>query len=119
MKEALLAADRLSKAYTTRSGVIKAIDEISFAVQLGEFLSIVGPSGSGKTTLLMLLAGLLPVSGGLVRVRGQDVRGGTPRNMAIVFQDYSRSLFPWLTNEKNVAIALHSSGFSKDRKSVV
>ncbi|HZP95267.1 MAG TPA: ABC transporter ATP-binding protein [Candidatus Limnocylindria bacterium] len=112
MTDALLAVDRLSKSYATRAGTIKAIDEISFTVRPGEFLSIVGPSGCGKTTLLMLLAGLLPVSGGTVRVRGLEVRG-TPPNMAIVFQDYSRSLFPWLTNERNVALALHGARLSK------
>ena len=83
---------------------------ISFDVMPGEFVSIVGPSGAGKTTLLRALSGLMMPSGGSVRFDGEPVTG-VPAAMAMVFQDYSRSLPPWLSVEKNVTFPL--TGLSK------
>jgi len=84
-----------------------AIAGLSFGVEQGELVSIVGPSGAGKTTLLRILAGLLAPSEGSVSLLGKPVVG-VPEGMAMVFQDYSRSLLPWLTVEKNVAFPLSS-----------
>ncbi|NED52554.1 ATP-binding cassette domain-containing protein, partial [Micromonospora aurantiaca] len=84
---------------------VRAIDEISFTVARSEFLCVVGPSGCGKTTLLRCLSGLMPATSGQVRVEGRPL-DRTPEDMAIVFQDYSRSLFPWMTVEENIAFPL-------------
>jgi len=83
------------------------LSDVSFEVAAGEFLCVVGPSGCGKTTLLRLLAGLLPLSAGEIRVDGQPVRGPS-RERAIVFQDYSKALLPWLTVAGNVALSLEA-----------
>jgi NitT/TauT family transport system ATP-binding protein len=82
-----------------------AIDDVSFTVDDGQFTSIVGPSGCGKTTLLKAVAGLLAYSGGSVEIAGRRV-DGVPPGMAMVFQDYSRSLFPWLRVGQNVELPL-------------
>jgi NitT/TauT family transport system ATP-binding protein len=78
-----------------------AIASASLTVATGEFLSIVGPSGCGKSTLLQIVAGLLPASSGTVSVAGRPV-AGPPEGLVYLFQQYSRSLFPWLTVEENV-----------------
>jgi NitT/TauT family transport system ATP-binding protein len=82
-----------------------AIDEVSFNVSAGEIVSIVGPSGCGKTTLLKALAGLVAPTGGEIGFQGKPVRG-VPPGLAMVFQEYSRSLFGWTTVRVNVELPL-------------
>ncbi|MDR3360574.1 MAG: ABC transporter ATP-binding protein [Bifidobacteriaceae bacterium] len=82
---------------------------VGFAVGRGEFVAVVGPSGAGKTTLLNCVSGLLPATSGEVRLEGKAITSPS-RHIAIVFQDYSRSLFPWLTAAKNVSLPLKSRG---------
>jgi NitT/TauT family transport system ATP-binding protein len=110
---AVLDVRELSKSYRSRSGLVPAVKEITFAVGAGEFVSLVGPSGCGKTTLMMCIAGLNPLTAGTVRLRG-DLVNGPPAGLAIVFQDYSRSLFPWFTVEANVALPLRDRGLARD-----
>ncbi|WP_353987284.1 ABC transporter ATP-binding protein [Ruicaihuangia caeni] len=93
----------------------RAIRDLSFDIGAGQFVSIVGPSGAGKTTLLRILSGLLQPTKGQVEFEGTPI-SGVPSGMAMVFQDYSRSLLPWLTAEKNVAYVLR--GKVKDRDEV-
>ncbi|MGO4596185.1 ABC transporter ATP-binding protein [Terrabacter sp. 2RAF25] len=88
---------------------------LDFTVAKGEFLCIVGPSGAGKTTLLQCLTGLRKPTEGLVVFEGEAVRD-TPRGMAVVFQDYSRSLMPWLRVIDNVALPLRSAGVPKGER---
>ena len=85
------------------------LQDISRAVREGEFLCAVGASGCGKTTLLRLIAGLLPVSRGALRFRGEIVTAPS-QDRAIVFQDYTRALLPWRTIAGNVALALEARG---------
>jgi NitT/TauT family transport system ATP-binding protein len=82
-----------------------AIKDLTFEVREREFLCIVGPSGCGKTTLLRCASGLLPLTSGRVSVGGKAVTG-PPEQMALVFQEYGRSLYPWLTVERNVNLPL-------------
>ena len=82
-----------------------ALDGITLAVGEGGLVSIVGPSGCGKSTLLRCVAGLIRPTGGSVVLRGAPV-DGVPDGLAVVFQDYSRSLFPWLSVRDNVALPL-------------
>jgi len=102
----LLRVDALRKAFAGPPRV-DVLADISFSVREGEFVSVVGPSGCGKTTLLLALAGLQPGDGGTVEFAGAAVRERTPEGMAIVFQDYSRSLLPWKTNLGNVLFGMH------------
>lgn len=99
----MLEVTGLKKRYESRDTL--AIADLTFATRRGEFLSIVGPSGAGKTTLLKCICGLLPPSGGKVLLDGRPVRE-PPTEMVLVFQDYSRSLYPWLSVLKNVLFAL-------------
>jgi NitT/TauT family transport system ATP-binding protein len=101
----ILEITGLSKSYSTSEHATIAIAELDFSVSDGEFVTVVGPSGCGKTTLLKCLAGLLEPSSGEVRLRGKVITEPPPE-MALVFQDYSRSLLPWLTVRKNVMLPL-------------
>jgi NitT/TauT family transport system ATP-binding protein len=82
-----------------------AIADITLQVADGELVTIVGPSGCGKSTLLRCVAGLLPPTSGRVVLDGAVVTR-VPDRLAVVFQDYSRSLYPWLTVADNVALPL-------------
>lgn len=82
-----------------------AIGEVSFEVDRGEVVCIVGPSGCGKSTLMRIMAGLMRPSSGKVSVDGRPIEG-VPADLAMVFQDYSRSLFPWLRVRRNVEYPL-------------
>lgn len=85
---------------------------LDFTVGKGEFVCIVGPSGVGKSTLLQCLTGLLRPSQGDILFEGKPVTE-PPEGLAIVFQDYSRSLMPWLSVIDNVALPLRSAGVKK------
>jgi len=101
----MLKVSHLSKTYGRGERATHAIGDVSFEIEAGEFVCIVGPSGCGKTTLLKTMSGLLEPTSGTVELNGQRVTG-PPEQMALVFQDYSRSLFPWMTVAKNVEFPL-------------
>lgn len=106
----LLDVEGLSKSYRQEGGESTlAIQEISFHVDRGEFVSIVGTSGCGKSTLLMCVAGLIPVSTGRVLVKGIEVNG-PPRSLVLVFQEYNKSLFAWRSVLGNVLFGLEAKG---------
>lgn len=92
-----------------------AIDGLDLKVADGELLCIVGPSGCGKSTLLRSIAGLISPTGGQVKVDDVLVKQ-TPDNLAVVFQDYSRSLFPWMSVADNVALPLRRKGFDRRKR---
>lgn len=101
----VLNAQDLTKSYGSGKDAVQVLGGISFAVKRGEFVSVVGPSGCGKTTLLFAIAGLHPVTSGSVTFNGRRVNA-PPKGVAVVFQDYSRSLFPWKNNRDNVAFGM-------------
>jgi NitT/TauT family transport system ATP-binding protein len=100
----LLVIEGLGHVYEGRSRH-EAIGKLDFTVPEGAFVSIVGPSGCGKTTMLRCLSGLMKPTRGTVLLEGEPVNG-VPRDLALVFQDYSRSLFPWRTVAGNIAFVL-------------
>lgn len=100
----VLEVEGVRKAYGSNS--IPVLDDIELKVGVGEFVSIIGPSGCGKTTLLTVLSYLSLPDAGTVRFEGQTFRSPPP-GLAIVFQDYSRSLFPWWRNIDNVVLGMH------------
>lgn len=81
----------------------KILNNIQLEVKEGEFLVFMGPSGCGKSTLLRMMAGLEPFSNGNIEINGKSVKETHP-DCGVVFQDYS--LFPWLTAQANVMLAL-------------
>jgi NitT/TauT family transport system ATP-binding protein len=103
----MLEIRHLSKSY----GDTHAIGDLDFTVAEREFVSVVGPSGCGKTTLLKCIAGLLAPSSGEVVLEGDRV-------MALVFQEYSRSLMPWMSVRKNVALPLRRKSKAERSKLV-
>lgn len=109
----VLSVSNLRKVYNPgRHDEREAITDISFRVDKGEFVCIVGPSGAGKTTLLRCLSGLLPSTSGELQFEGTPLRR-VPDRLSVVFQDYSRSLFPWLTINSNVGLPLKIAGVPK------
>lgn len=110
--QAILKVDHLQKTYVSKERSVEAIRDLDFAVNKGELVCIVGPSGAGKTTLLRCLSGLLSVTSGAVVFEGKKVTS-PPAGMAVVFQEYGRSLFPWLTVRQNVLLPLKEKGVPK------
>lgn len=108
----MLVVTDLHKVYAGAGGGTEAIRNLTFEVKAGELVCIVGPSGAGKTTLLRSIAGLLPPTSGTVKLEGEVVNG-PPKGMAVVFQEYARSLFPWLTVRGNIELPLKEKGMPK------
>lgn len=87
--------------YFTKEGEFKALQNLSFNINKGEFVSIVGPSGCGKTTILSLIAGLLEPTKGEILLEGENVKGA---NIGYMFQ--RDQLFEWRTIYKNILLGL-------------
>lgn len=104
--------DRLSVTFATPNGPKTVLRDVDLGVGAGEFVCIVGPSGTGKTTLIRCISGLdRPTSGGVL-LDGQPI-DGPPAPLALVSQDYSRSLMPWLRVDDNVRLPLRGKGIAK------
>jgi NitT/TauT family transport system ATP-binding protein len=108
----MLRVDHLKKTYGRGEDAVEAIGDLVFEVHEKEFVCVVGPSGCGKTTLLKCMSGLLDPTAGRVLLHEQPV-DGPPERMALVFQEYSRSLFPWMTVRQNVAFPLRRKRLDK------
>lgn len=107
-EEPLLDVSSLCKSLVAADGsVVEVSRDITFSLTEGEFVSIVGPSGAGKTTLLRAISGLTEPDRGTVRHRG-EVLTEVPGWLSIVFQEYNKTLFPWLSVSKNVMLAVRS-----------
>ncbi|MDO5500159.1 MAG: ABC transporter ATP-binding protein [Propionibacteriaceae bacterium] len=111
----LLDIDGLTHTYGAGPTANTALADITFHVDQGEFVSIVGPSGCGKTTLLRTMAGLMRPTGGRLRFLGEEITT-VPEGLAMVFQDYRGSLFPWLTVESNVRFPLRHLKLGKSEE---
>jgi NitT/TauT family transport system ATP-binding protein len=102
-----LEVRNLAKTYGSGEQAVPAIGNLTFNVVAGEFACIVGPSGCGKTTLLKCLSGLIESSRGEAVLNGKRI-AGPPDGLALVFQEYGRSLLPWMTVRGNVMFPLAS-----------
>jgi NitT/TauT family transport system ATP-binding protein len=112
---ALLAVSGLRKVYEGSGRRVEAVRDLTFTVDAGELVCLVGPSGCGKTTLLKCMGGLLAPTSGDVLLEGRKVTGPPP-GMAFVFQEYGRSLFPWMRVGENVELPLKQKDLSKARR---
>ena len=112
----VLRVEHLSKHYGSGENLVKAVDDVSFSVEKGEFLAIIGPSGSGKSTLLHILGGVDRPTAGKVFVDGQDVYAQNDEALAIfrrrqvglIYQFYN--LIPVLTAEENMTLPVLLDG---------
>lgn len=112
LPEAMLSVRGLKKVYQSDGGDIEAVRNLTFDLRAGELACLVGPSGSGKTTLLKCISGLMAPTEGEVLLDGKRV-SGPPKKMAVVFQEYGRSLFPWMRVRENVELPLKNQGVAK------
>src|SRR5262249_47984918 len=105
---------RVVRAFECRSATVelshrlrprRIIEDVSFRLGTGEFLTIVGPSGTGKTTLLRVLGGLTAATSGAVLINDAELTG-PPEDVVIVFQDYSNALLQWRTVASNVEFGI-------------
>jgi NitT/TauT family transport system ATP-binding protein len=103
------------KVYPSAAGPRVALADITFDVARGEFACVVGPSGAGKTTLLRCLAGLTAPTSGDALFEGAPLRS-VPAGIGVVFQDYGRSLYPWLTVAHNVDLPLRVRGVRRSAR---
>jgi putative ABC transport system ATP-binding protein len=114
--EEILCVQNVEKYYGKKGNLTKALDNVSFSVNEGEFVGIMGASGSGKTTLLNCISTIDTVTSGHVLIRGRDVTEMKSRSLArfrreelgFLFQDYN--LLDTLTGFENIILALTISG---------
>jgi len=110
---ALLAIAHITKRFTARDGDVLAVDDFSFDVAEGEFVSIIGPSGCGKSTLFNIVGGLIGDYSGSVTVAGERITATHPA-IGMVFQE--ESTFPWRTVVDNVAFPLEIAGVARGER---
>jgi len=105
----LVFVDHVTQTYTSGTHQFTAIQDVTLTLKAGEFVSLLGPSGCGKSTLLRMMTGLQRPTHGRVLYRGSVLTGVNPF-ATIVFQSFA--LFPWLTVQENVEVALKARGMS-------
>ena len=103
----LLELRNVDKAYGPKGKQFVAVRDISLRLDAGEFVCLLGPSGCGKSTLLRIITGLNTATSGTVLYRGKRLNGVNP-HATIVFQTFA--LYPWLTVQENVEVALRPRG---------
>ncbi|MEU1732853.1 ABC transporter ATP-binding protein [Streptosporangium sp. NPDC020145] len=113
----MLEISNLTHTYGNGPSAHNALGGVDLSVAEGELVCIVGPSGSGKSTLLRSIAGLLRPTGGRITLNGTPV-AQIPDDLAVVFQDYSRSLFPWMSVADNVSLPLRRKGQGRKQRAL-
>ncbi len=111
----ILEVQAVTKRFGTAAAGVVAVEDVSFDVRPGEFVSIIGPSGCGKSTLFGMIGGLVDGWQGRIRVDGTEIRpGATHRHIGMVFQE--ESTFPWRTVIENVALPLEAQAMPKSER---
>ena len=110
---ALLDVRSVNQMYGSGARRFTAVENINLSLKEGEFVALVGPSGCGKSTLLRIITGLNKPSSGVVLYRDNVVSGVNP-HATIVFQTFA--LFPWLTVQENVEVALKARGVAVEER---
>ncbi len=99
-----ISFDGVSVDFQTASGPLRVVDDVSYRIREGEFVSVIGPSGCGKTTMMNIVAGFLKPTRGCVTLDGKPIPGPGP-DRGVIFQEYG--VFPWLTVKQNIAFGLN------------
>jgi len=108
----ILKIEDVSLVYPGRNGGVRALDQLNFEIEKGDFVSIIGPSGCGKTSLVSLISGIKKPTAGKISHWEKPVESPSRRRV-IVFQDYT--LFPWKTAIENIKFALKTDRISADQ----
>jgi len=95
--------DRVSLVFDTPKGKLRVVEDVSYAINDGDFVAVIGPSGCGKTTMMSMLAGFQKPTTGHVLFDGAPVERPGPER-GVIFQEYG--VFPWLTVKQNIAFGL-------------
>lgn len=98
-----ISFDRVSVDFQTAHGPMRVVDDVSFDIRNGEFVSVIGPSGCGKTTMMNVVGGFVQPTQGRVLLDGKPVVGPGP-DRGVIFQEYG--VFPWLTVRQNIEFGL-------------
>ena len=101
-----ISFDHVKVQFPSARGPLQVVDDVSFDIRNGEFVSVIGPSGCGKTTMMNIVAGFVAPSGGAVLLDGKPIAGPGP-DRGVIFQEYG--VFPWLTVKDNIAFGLRLS----------
>ncbi len=101
---ARIAFEQVSVEFPTPSGPLRVVEDVSYRIVDGEFVSIIGPSGCGKTTMMNVVAGFVKPTAGVVLLDGQPIVAPGP-DRGVIFQEYG--VFPWLTVRQNIAFGLN------------
>lgn len=113
-----LSVESLSKSYGEPPNEHVVLQDLNVRIEPGEVVCIVGPSGVGKTTLLRCLSGLMPPTSGSVSYGDRKITAPIAE-VGVVFQDYSRSLLPWMRTRENVAFPLEGRGVRKAERNAI
>lgn len=108
--EPLIVFEGIAKAFVTKAGPLRAVENVSLSVRRGEIVTLVGPSGCGKSTLLNMCAGLFAPTEGTVRYAGNRVAG---YNLKVGYMTQSDHLLPWRDTAGNIAVPLEIQGLSR------
>ncbi len=95
--------DHVSVRFPSGEGYVQVVDDVSYAINDREFVSVIGPSGCGKTTMMNIVAGFMKPASGSVMLDGRPITGPGP-DRGVIFQEYG--IFPWLTVKENIAFGL-------------
>ncbi len=109
---ARISFQNVALEFSGDSGPVKVVDNVSYEIGNGEFVSVIGPSGCGKTTMMNMVAGFLQPTSGHVLIDGKPVKGPGP-DRGVIFQEYG--VFPWLTVHDNIDFGLTLSANKKSR----
>lgn len=105
----LIEVEALSKSFELKGRSLPAVDDVSFTVGRGEFVSLLGPSGSGKSTILNMIAALLETSGGRILIGGDPIVHGAP-HPKVGYVSQKDTCFPWRTVSRNIEYGLELKG---------
>lgn len=103
----MIRVDKVTKEFDSRGSAVLAFEDVSCVIEPKSFVTIVGPSGCGKSTLLQIIAGLVSATRGSVSINGAAVTA-PPFDVVYVFQQYTKSIFPWKTVRQNVEFGLRN-----------
>jgi NitT/TauT family transport system ATP-binding protein len=101
----MIRVEQVRKAFQLESSTFVAVQDVSCSIEPGSFVTLVGPSGCGKSTLLQMIAGLTRPTSGRITFNGAEI-SEPPFEMVYVFQQYTKSIFPWKTVRENVAFGV-------------